>query len=204
MIESMLAWLGTLPPVAVYGVIALLAIIENIFPPFPADTGIAIGAFLSHRGITNPWLVLLVALGANGGGAMAIYFLAARHSAALFRSRLAGRFLSEHALIRVRHEYDRFGIVGLFVVRLLPGVRAVVPPFAGLIHVGAIRVAATVVLAGAIWYGAIVYFAAKLGANVDRVIALVGGANRIAGVVALVGVAALIWWAVRRKRHISA
>lgn len=204
MIESLLAWLGTLPPVAVYGVIAFLAIVENIFPPFPADTGIAIGAFLSHRGITNPWLVLAVTLVANGGGAMAIYFLASRHSAALFRSRLARNFLSEHAMIRVRREYNRFGIAGLFVARLLPGVRAVVPPFAGLIHVGAIRVAATVFLAGAIWYGAIVYFAAKLGANLDRVNALVGGVNQIAGVVALVGVAALIWWAVRRKRNISA
>jgi len=198
MIESLLAWLGTLPPVAVYGVIALLAIVENVFPPFPADTGIAIGAFLSHRGITNPWLVLAVTLVANGGGAMAIYFLASRHSAALFRSRLARRFISEHAMIRVRFEYDRFGMAGLFVGRLLPGVRAVVPPFAGLIHVGAIRVAATVFLAGAIWYGTIVYLAAKLGANLDRVIALVGGANRIAGIVALVGVAALVWWVVRR------
>ncbi|HET9065836.1 MAG TPA: DedA family protein [Gemmatimonadales bacterium] len=200
MIESLLAWLGSVPPVTVYGVIALLAIVENIFPPFPADSGIAIGAFLSHRGITNPWLVLVVTLLANGGGAMAIYFLASRHSASLFRSRLARRFISEHAMIKVRHEYDRFGTPGLFVVRLLPGVRAVVPPFAGLIHVGAVRVAVTVFLAGAIWYGAIVYFAAKLGANLDRVIALVGGANQIAGGVALVGVAVLLWWVVRRTR----
>ncbi|MEO8479840.1 MAG: DedA family protein [Gemmatimonadota bacterium] len=201
MIESLLAWLGTLPPVAVYGVIAVLAMVENVFPPFPADTGIAIGAFLSHRGITNPWLVLAVTLVANGGGAMAIYFLASRHSAALFRSRLARRFISEDALGKVRQEYDRFGLVGLFVARLLPGIRAVVPPFAGLIHVGVIRVTATVFLAGAIWYGAIVYFAAKLGANLDRVMVLVGSANRIAGFVALIAIAVLVWWAIHRKRN---
>lgn len=198
--ESLLIWLAAQPQYAIYGVIALLAIIENIFPPFPADTGIAVGAFLAHRGITSPWLVLAVVLVANTAGAMGIYYLAARHSQLLFESRLARRYLSEHAFIRVRREYDRFGTVGLFVARLLPGVRAVVPPFAGLIRLGASRVVAVVSVAGLLWYGAIVFVAAALGENVDRVLAFVGGLNRVAGVIALAAIGGLAWWAIRRRR----
>jgi membrane protein DedA with SNARE-associated domain len=59
MLESWINWLAGLPPVAIYSVIALMAAIENIFPPFPADTAIALGAFLAHRGVTDPWLVFL-------------------------------------------------------------------------------------------------------------------------------------------------
>lgn len=200
MIESLLTWLMALPPVAVYGVIALLAVVENLFPPFPADTGIAIGAFLAHRGVTQPWIVLTVVLVANTGGAMAIYLLAARHSSRLLRSRMARAILSENALARVRSEYDRFGTTGLFLTRLLPGVRAVVPPFAGLIHLGAWRVAAVVLVAGAVWYGAIIFIATKLGENLDWVVSVIGSMNRVTGVVAVIGVVGVVWWIARRKR----
>src|SRR5688572_29277945 len=110
MLESWINWLAGLPPVAIYGVIALMAAIENIFPPFPADTAIAFGAFLSHRGVTNPWLVFAVTLVANMAGAMAMYWLASRHAAALFRSRLARRFFPENTVVRVRSEYQRLGL----------------------------------------------------------------------------------------------
>src|SRR5688572_743409 len=121
MLESWVNWLAGLPPVAIYCVIALIAAVENIFPPFPADTAIALGAFLAHRGVTDPWLVFAVTFVANMGGAMLMYALASHHAAALFGSRFFGRFLSETAMVKVREEYTRYGIAGLFVGRILPG-----------------------------------------------------------------------------------
>ena len=56
----MLAWLAGLPPAAVYVVLALLAVVENVVPPVPADAAVALGAFLSHRGVTTPLAVFLV------------------------------------------------------------------------------------------------------------------------------------------------
>lgn len=200
MFESLITWLGGLPPLAIYGVIALLAAIENIFPPFPADTGIALGAFLSHRGLTDPWLVLAVTLVANLGGAMGMYFLAARHAPALFRSRIARRYLTDDGMAFVRREYERFGIAGLFLGRLLPGFRAVVAPFAGLIHLGPIRAGVPMFLASALWYGGIVYLAAQLGNHLDQVTALVADANRVLGAAALLVLAALAFWIWRRRR----
>lgn len=200
MVESLLAWLGGLPPVAIYGVIALLAAIENVFPPFPADTGIALGAFLSHRGLTDPWLVFAVTLTANIGGAMGMYFLAARHAPALFRSRVARRYLTDDGMAFVRREYERFGVAGLFIGRLLPGFRAVVAPFAGLIHLGPLRAGIPMLLASALWYGGIILVAAQLGQHLDAVLAAVGDANRVLAVVALLLVAGLAAWVWRRRR----
>jgi membrane protein DedA with SNARE-associated domain len=199
-LDSLILWLADLPPVALYAVIALLAAVENIFPPFPADTAIALGAFLSHRGITEPTSVFVVTLVANLAGAMGMYWLAARHSAALFHSTLAKNLLSEDGLTKVRREYQRFGLVGLFIGRLLPGFRAVVAPFAGLIHVGPWRAFVPMAIASALWYGAIVYGAAALGERWDEVVTVLGGVNRVAGIAAAVLLIGLGVWG-RKRWH---
>ena len=63
LIESLLAWLSQLPPAAVYAVLALLAAVENVIPPVPSDAAVALGAFLSNRGLTTPLGVFVRYLG---------------------------------------------------------------------------------------------------------------------------------------------
>mgnify|MGYP002623265803 CR=1 FL=1 len=201
MIEDLIAWLAGLPPVAIYGVIALMAMIENVFPPFPADTAIALGAFLAHRGVTDAWTVFLVTWVANVAAAMGMYFLAARHAPALFRSRLAQRLLPADGMAFVRREYQRFGLTGLFLGRLLPGFRAVVAPFAGLIHLGPVRAGIPMALASAVWYGGLVFLASAFGQQFSRILELVSGINRTLGIIALLLLAALIGWIVVRVRR---
>ncbi|MEI2721524.1 MAG: hypothetical protein V9E87_15610 [Gemmatimonadales bacterium] len=198
---AMVEWLAGLPPVAIYAVIALLAAVENIFPPFPADTAIALGAFLSYRGIIDARIIFAITLVANVGGAMGMYWLAARHSATLFESGFAKRFLPEQGLAFVRKEYQRFGLLGLFIGRLLPGFRAVVAPFTGLIHLGPWRALVPILFASALWYGAIIVAAAKLGENWETVIGWVNQFNKVAGIVLviLIAIGAFLWWR-RRKR----
>jgi membrane protein DedA with SNARE-associated domain len=200
-LESWINWLAGLPPVAIYGVIALMAAIENIFPPFPADTAIALGAFLAHRGVTDPWLVFAVTFVANMGGAMLMYALASHHAAALFGSRLFGRFLSESAMVKVREEYTKYGIAGLFIGRILPGFRAVVAPFAGLIHLSPWRAFLPMALASAIWYGGLIFIAAQLGSQFDRIREVISGVNITLGIVSGLVVLAVVVLIVRRRRR---
>lgn len=201
--EGMVEWLSGLPPVAIYVVIGLLAAVENIFPPFPADTAIALGAFLSHRGVTDARIVFAVTLVCNVGGAMGIYWLAARHSSTLFASGFAKRFLPEHGLAFVRTEYQRFGLLGLFIGRLLPGFRAVVAPFAGLIHLGPFRALVPILFASALWYGGIILGAAMLGEHWEEVLGWVKRFNTAVGIVMLLAVVVGVafWWR-RRKRSV--
>lgn len=205
MLEDWITWVAGLPPVAIYGVIALMAAIENIFPPFPADTAIALGAFLAHRGVTDPWMVFVVTFVANMTGAMAMYALAARHAAALFGSRHLRRFLSEDALIRVRAEYTRYGIAGLFIGRILPGFRAVVAPFAGLIHLSPLRAFIPMALASAIWYGGLIFIAAQLGNQFSRIRQVLSGVSITLGLVsAAIVVTAITVFVIRRRRRRAA
>jgi len=203
MLNDFITWLAAQPPVAIYGVIGLLAAVENVFPPFPSDTAIALGAFLGHRGVTVPWIVFAVTLTCNMAGAMGMYFLAARHAPALFRSRFARRFLPEDGMAFVRREYDRFGLWGLCFGRLLPGFRAIVPPFAGLIHLGPLRAGIPMAIASGLWYGALIAIAAKLGEHWEAILHSIGALNKGLGIVALallIGIGGAIWWRRRRQR----
>lgn len=206
MANDFIVWLAGLPPLAIYGMLGLMAAVENIFPPFPADTAIALGGFLAHRGVTNAWMVFAVTLVANLLGALGVYFLAARHADALFRSRLARRLLSDDGLAFTRREYQRFGLLGLFIARLLPGFRAIVPPFAGLLHLGPVRAGAIMALASGLWYGSLIWIAVQLGDHWEEILQWVGALNRTLAIVGLVVVAGLGWWVWRRwrTRRISA
>ena len=71
------------------------------------------------------------------------------------------------SLAVIEREYLRFGIAGIFISRFLPGISAVVPPFAGLVRLGAVRTFVPMALASAIWYGGITLVGSLIGANWD-------------------------------------
>jgi membrane protein DedA with SNARE-associated domain/uncharacterized tellurite resistance protein B-like protein len=184
-------------------VLALLAAVENVVPPVPSDAAVALGAFLTHRGLTTPVMVFLVTWTANLLGAGGVYVLARRYGPRLFASGVGRRLLAPRSLAVIERVYLRFGIAGIFLSRFLPGVRAVVPPFAGLVNLGWARTLLPMGIASAIWYGGITVLGAMLGAEWERILAILSGVNRTLAVIAALGaVAAGVWiWLGRRRRR---
>ena len=79
------------------------------------------------------------------------------------------RLMAPESIAVIEREYLRFGVVGLFVARFLPGIRAVVPPFAGMFRIPAWRVFLVIALVSGIWYGAITWIGAIVGGEFERV-----------------------------------
>jgi membrane protein DedA with SNARE-associated domain len=204
-VEAFLDRLAGMPVPALYAALALVAAIENVFPPAPADTVVAFGSFLAARGQGTAIGVFLVTWVGNLSGAMLMYGLGRRYGAERLERRLVGDRADE-AESRLKALYGRYGLAALFVSRFLPAVRALVPPFAGALRVPFLRAAALMGAASAIWYGAVSYLAFRVGANWERVSATVGQYARVAGlaaaVIAALGVAA--WLVHRRRRESSA
>ena len=200
--DSVLAWLESLPPAALYLILGLIAATENFVPPIPADVIVAFGSFLAARTQRSPIPTIIAVVVGNVGGALAMFALGRRFGADWIRGHLR-RVMGESAEQRVQHLYNQYGLPALFVSRFLPGVRAVVPPLAGAIRVpvgGAIAVIAT---ASAIWYAALAIIAYRLGSEWDRIIGAVKRFETVAGLVAgvLVVLAIAAWWLVRRRRR---
>jgi membrane protein DedA with SNARE-associated domain len=197
---ELLDWLGALPAPLLYLAIAAAAFAENIFPPLPADTAIAVGAFVAARGDASAigaWGATMVG---NLGGALLMYLLGRRLGAPWLARKLP-MLGGPDAADRVRRQYARHGLWALSVSRFIPAVRAVVPPLAGALGVGLGRAMVAMSLASALWYGVITWFAFTIGANVDALLAAVAQSQRLfAGVaVGIVAVALAVWW-VRRRR----
>ncbi len=185
-----------------YAVLALLAAVENVVPPVPSDAAVALGAFLSHNGITTPLAVFLVTWVANLLGAGGVYLASRRYGRRLFASPAGRRLLAPRSLALIEREYLRLGTLGIFISRFLPGIRAVVPPFAGLVGLSAARTFVPIGIASAIWYGGITIVGAVIGARWERITALLTGVNRTLGIVTAVGAAmAGLWYLWHRHRR---
>lgn len=190
-----------LPPAAVYLVIGALAGIENIIPPVPADTAVALGAFLSQGGVISAWSVFLITWVANVTTGAAVYVAGRTLGRSFFTGRLGSRLLDPRRLARLETLYARHGTWGIFLSRFVPGVRAVVPPFAGVARLGVGRFLSAMIVASGIWYGTLTYLAATAIRQIDQIARVLTGINRLAlgGALAIV-LLALGWHLWRRRR----
>jgi membrane protein DedA with SNARE-associated domain len=195
--SDLLHFLESLPPVPLYGLIAVLAALENVFPPVPADAAVALGAFLAGRGVMSPWLVFALTWMANVGSGAGVYFVARRHGRDVFRGILGRRLFSDATVARIEEQYQRHGVAAIFLSRLLPVWRGVVMPFAGIAHVPAPRALVPLALASALYYGALTLLVTTLGTNLEQVLGVLRRVNTVLGVVALV-VAVVLAFAIVR------
>jgi membrane protein DedA with SNARE-associated domain/uncharacterized tellurite resistance protein B-like protein len=179
----------------------LLAAIENVIPPVPSDAAVALGAFLSIRGLTTPFGVFLVTWVANLAGATAVYLVARRYGRRLFATATGRRLLAPRSLAIIEREYLRFGVVGIFISRFLPGIRAVVPPFAGLVGLSAMRTLVPMGIASAIWYGGITILGTLIGTEWERINRIILGVNRTLAALAVLLVATGVIWYLRARRR---
>jgi membrane protein DedA with SNARE-associated domain/uncharacterized tellurite resistance protein B-like protein len=174
-----------------------------VVPPVPSDAAVALGAFLSIRGLTTPFGVFVVTWVANLAGAAAVYFIARRYGRRLFATRTGRRLLAPRSLAIIEREYLRFGVAGIFISRFLPGIRAVVPPFAGLVGLSALRTLVPMGVASAIWYGGITILGTVIGSEWERINRIILGINRTLAVVAvlLIGAGVILYLRARRRRQ---
>lgn len=198
--DSVLAWVGSLPPAALYLILAAVAATENFVPPIPADVIVAFGSFLAARSNRSPVPTIIAVVIGNVGGAVAMFALGRRYGAGWIRRHLS-RVMGDGAEQRVQHWYNKYGMPALFLSRFLPGVRAVVPPLAGAIRVPVAGAIAAIATASAIWYTTLAIIAYRLGSEWDRIVGAIKQFQTIAGIVAgvIVGLG-LIVWALRRRR----
>ena len=198
---GILDWLESLPIAALYVALGVIAAIENIFPPVPADTVVAFGSFLAARGHGTALGAFLSTWLGNVAGAMFMYAVGRHFGADWLDARLARGRSGADMQARLERMYGKYGLLAIFMSRFIPGIRAIVPPFAGALRVPPGRAAVMIALASAIWYGAVTLVAYRLGANWEQATTRLAGYQRtIVIAAALLAALALAAWLVRRRR----
>jgi membrane protein DedA with SNARE-associated domain len=200
--RELLDWLASLPDPLLYGAIVIAAFAENVFPPLPADTVIALGAFVAARGNGTALGVWGATMLGNIGGAMFMYWIGHRFGLP-WLSRRFPALLPPDMSERFAKRFATQGMLAVVVSRFLPAVRAVVPPVAGALGIGALRAGIAMTVASGVWYGLVCLLAFRAGANAEAVLIRVAGHQRTIGAIA-VGMAlvvALVWWWRARSRR---
>ena len=202
MLDWLLRVLAEWPPAALYLVLSLFAALENVFPPLPTDTVVAFGTWLAARGEGSALGAFLGTWLGNVVGAAVMYDVGRRHGTVWMRRRFP-RLADEAGEARLRSLYSRYGLAALVVSRFIPGVRALVPPFAGALRLPALPAIAAMALASGVWYGLISYLAWRAGSNWEAVTAMVARSGRMVtiGACATAVVAGLLWLRRQRGEH---
>jgi membrane protein DedA with SNARE-associated domain len=198
--ESLLGWLAGLPTTAAYAVLAVFSALENVFPPVPADVAVALGAFLAQRTGRSTLLLGTICWFANTASSAGMYFFARAYGPGFFTRGWGRHLVPAAALVALRRAYERHGALGIFVSRFLPGLRAGVTPFAGVVGLTPWRALVPAAAASAIWYTLIVGAATSLGLSWPAVRAFLERFNAALGVVAAVTTLALGFWLWRKIR----
>jgi membrane protein DedA with SNARE-associated domain len=153
------------------------SLLEYVFPPFPGDTVVLLGAFLAAWAAWTPWKVLAVTLAGALAGAW-IDTLAGR----LLRDYLTGRraFASpalvrltaftrrpsfQAGLDRVVGKLRRHGPVIILVNRFFPGIRALFFVGAGMARIPMWKVLVLGGISAALWNAAIFLAGYMVGDN---------------------------------------
>ena len=203
MLHSLTGWLGDLPLGSLYLAIGVLSAFENFFPPFPSDAVIAFGSFLADRAHGSAITVFLLGWLGNVAGAGITYTLGRKFGSKAFLRRIE-KYAGPDAEVRIKRLHKKYGFTGLFVSRFLPGVRAIVPPFAGAMRLPAFKVMLSIASASAVWFGLITFLAFRAGDNWDVVEHYIVRSGKVAGMIAIaiVVLAVGIWlWKRHAKKH---
>jgi len=199
-VNEMLTWIDGLPSALVYLALSLGAALENIVPAVPADTFVALGGLLASVGRLDWRWILALTWSANVGSALVTYRLGYTHGRPFFEHGWGVRVLNARQMERMAAFYDRWGIWAILVTRFLPGLRSVVPVFAGVTHQPFLFVALPIAAASLVWHAGLIWIGFTIGRNLDALSSTLGAAQTLLLSVAA-GVAALIvawWWRTRR------
>ena len=199
-VTELLQWMNRLPDVVAYALLWVGAAVENFVPAVPADTFVALGGFLAGAGYLDARWVALGTWIFNVAGALFVYRMSYLHRG-FFERGLGRHLVRPHQMELIARFYKRWGTPAIFLSRFLPGVRAIVPVFAGATHRRWPGVVFPIAIASAIWYSGLVWIGLFAGRNLDLLGRLLGSINRTLAIVAGLFAALIVLWWLRTRRE---
>ncbi len=178
-------WLGTLPPVLVYLVVAVVIGIESLGIPVPGEIALVSAALVAASGAVEiAWVAAAASTGAIVGDSIGYAF--GRRGGRRLLERLGRRFpkhLGPSHLAQAERMFARWGVWTVFFGRFIALLRILAGPLAGSLKVPYPRFLAANAAGGIIWATGTAYLVWALGRAAER---WLSGFSWIALVVAIV------------------
>ncbi len=204
MLSSLATWVQDVIEQLGYLGVALLVVLENIFPPIPSEIVLPFAGFVAQQGSESVVLMILAATVGSVIGALIMYRIAAVIGDERLHAftRRFGKWVQirEADLTRAEEWFDRHAMSAVLVGRCVPLIRSVVSIPAGFRRMKLIPYIAYTFLGSLVWNIALVGAGAVLGENWERVEPVVATFQWIVIVVILAGLARVAYVVVQRRR----
>jgi membrane protein DedA with SNARE-associated domain len=156
-------WLGTIPPISIYLLVALVIGVESLGIPLPGEIILISAALLSSQGHVNP---LIVGACASAGAIVgdSIGYGIGRRGGRPLLDRLGGRFpkhFSPGHIATAEASFERWGMWAVFFGRFVALLRIFAGPLAGVLKMPYWKFLTANVLGGVAWAGgttAVIYY----------------------------------------------
>lgn len=168
MLESILDFLGRNPPGMWTGpILAGIALVETVFPPFPGDVLFIVCSSWARLGGGSPVLITLAGFAGCFAGTAVLFHIGRRSGTGLKRGILS-RWVDPGDIARAEGMFHRQGPLILVASRFIPGVRSLLVLVAGSSGMGTARALTASGISALVWYGLLSAVAMAIGDNVDK------------------------------------
>jgi membrane-associated protein len=164
--------------------------VEHVFPPFPGDLLVVLGAWYAVQGELSWPLLLLFSTAGAVAGAWVDHRVGAWLGHRLDVRSGRSRLLPTERLAAFEAAYRRWGLWLVVFNRFMPGIRAFLFLAAGASGLPVRRVVALGAISALVWNALLLAAGGLLASNVDELVSLVDRYMRVAGT--LVAAAALL------------
>lgn len=153
--------------------VALLVILENVFPPIPSEIVLPFAGFVAQRGDGSVVLMIVAATVGAVVGALILYYVAALIGPVRLGVFIAkfGRWfgVKPSDLMRAEQWFDRHAVAAVLLGRCVPLIRSVVSVPAGFRRMPLVPFIAYTALGSAVWNTVLIGAGAVLGNQWEKV-----------------------------------
>ena len=153
--------------------VALLVILENVFPPIPSEIVLPFAGFVAQRGDGSVVVMIVAATVGAVVGALMLYYVAALIGPArlgVFIAKFGRWFGVKPAdLARAEQWFDRHAVAAVLLGRCVPLIRSVVSVPAGFRRMSLVPFIVCTALGSAVWNTALIGAGAALGNQWENV-----------------------------------
>ncbi len=173
MLDSVIAYVQSADPMAIYLFLFLIAFLKNFFPVVPFDAPIALtGYLLFYKKLSIVLVIMCPALGSTLGF-MVIYLISRKFGMILYARDITSapprwgerihRFFPPAEMEFIRKRFAAHGYLAVLLNRFLIGSRSLISPVTGLMHLNAFLVFLAAGISAAVWNILLVYGGYLLG-----------------------------------------
>jgi membrane protein DedA with SNARE-associated domain len=200
---ALAAWITWLVHSGGYAGVAILTVVENLFPPIPSELILPVAGYLVSQGeLEFVWVVVASTVGSLAG-ALILYGVGYKFGEARLRGfvRRHGRWLAldESDLDRARDWFGRHGAEAVFICRLIPTARSIISIPAGLERMPLVPFILYTTLGSGLWNAALVAAGWLLGDRWGQIEAYLNVLEWLALGVLLAAIAWFLWQRKGRK-----